>query len=139
VTPDEFRRLALALPDAVEGEHMNHPDFRANGRIFATLLPGGERGMVRVSPLRQRELLRDHARAFAAGSGAWGRQGCTLVRLADVNAAVLRGALTDAWQAAMAQPPAKSRPKTKAPKQKMPMKTNGRPAAKRARGRGAKP
>jgi hypothetical protein len=128
MTPDEFRRLALALPGAVEGEHMHHPDFRANGRIFATLLPDGERGMVKVSPLRQRELLCDHERAFAAGSGAWGRQGCTLVRLADVSAAVLRDALTDAWQVVMAQPPAKSRPKRKA---------KARPAAKRARGRSA--
>ena len=131
MTPDEFRRLALALPDAVEGEHMHHPDFRANGRIFATLLPDGERGMVKVSPLRQRELLRDHASAFAAGSGAWGRQGCTLVQLAEVSAAVLRDALTDAWQAAMAQSPAKSPPAKARPKQKPTV-------AKRARGRGAK-
>ena len=132
MTPDEFRRLALALPDAVEGEHMHHPDFRANGRIFATLLPDGERGMVKVSPLRQRELLRDHQRAFAAGSGAWGRQGCTLVRLAEVNAAVLRDALTDAWQVVMAQSPAKSPPAKSRPKPKP------KPTAKRARGRGAK-
>ena len=137
MTPDGFRRLALALPDAVEGEHMNHPDFRANGRIFATLLPDGERGMVKVSPLRQRELLRDPSGAFATTAGAWGRQGCTLVRLADVSAAVLRDALSSAWQVAMAQPPAKSRPKPKDPKAKAKQPPKARPAAKRARGRGA--
>ena len=57
MTPDGFRHLALALPGAVEGEHHDHPDFRVNGRIFATLLPDGERGMVRVAPERQRRLL----------------------------------------------------------------------------------
>jgi len=35
--PDDFRRLALSLPDVVESAHMNHPDFRVGGRIFATL------------------------------------------------------------------------------------------------------
>ena len=36
-SPDTFRRLALALPGAVESSHMGAPDFRINGRIFATL------------------------------------------------------------------------------------------------------
>lgn len=39
LTPDAFRRLALDLPGAIESAHMGHPDFRANGRIFATLHP----------------------------------------------------------------------------------------------------
>ena len=34
---DAFRRVALSLPDAVESSHMGAPDFRLNGRIFATL------------------------------------------------------------------------------------------------------
>jgi hypothetical protein len=37
MTPNEFRRIALGMEGAVEGEHMAHPDFRANGRIFATI------------------------------------------------------------------------------------------------------
>ena len=36
-TETEFRRIALGMKDAVEGAHMGHPDFRVNGRIFATL------------------------------------------------------------------------------------------------------
>ena len=27
MTPDDFRRLALALPDATEGSHFGNPDF----------------------------------------------------------------------------------------------------------------
>ena len=40
LTADQFRDLALQMEGAVEGAHMAHPDFRANGRIFATLHPG---------------------------------------------------------------------------------------------------
>jgi hypothetical protein len=36
MTPDAFRKLALSYPNAVESSHMNHPDFRINGTIFAT-------------------------------------------------------------------------------------------------------
>jgi hypothetical protein len=39
MTVDEFRSLALGFPGTVESAHMNHPDFRAGGRIFATLGP----------------------------------------------------------------------------------------------------
>ena len=31
MTADEFRTLALSLPEAVEDEHMAHPDFRVRG------------------------------------------------------------------------------------------------------------
>jgi hypothetical protein len=31
------RRLALALPEAVEQDHFGRPSFRVKGRIFATL------------------------------------------------------------------------------------------------------
>ena len=37
MTPDDFRRLALALPATVEASHGRHPDFRVGNRIFATL------------------------------------------------------------------------------------------------------
>jgi hypothetical protein len=37
MTPEEFRRIALKMEGSIEGAHMGHPDFRANGRIFATV------------------------------------------------------------------------------------------------------
>ena len=51
MTPDEFRRLALSMPDAVEHAHMNHPDFRVGKKIFATLgYPDGRSAMVKLKP-----------------------------------------------------------------------------------------
>lgn len=104
MTPDGFRRVALSLPGAVEGAHMGHPDFRANGRIFASLHAGDRTGMVKVSPDEQRELLALKPAMFEPSPGAWGRQGCTTVILATADAATLRQAMTLAWEAALARP-----------------------------------
>ena len=54
MTVDQFRRIALKLDGAIEASHMGHPDFRANGRIFATIYPDGERGMVKLTPAQQK-------------------------------------------------------------------------------------
>jgi hypothetical protein len=37
MNPNDFRRIALSLPNAEESSHMGSPDFRVGGRIFATL------------------------------------------------------------------------------------------------------
>ena len=53
---DDFRRIAVGMRGAVEGAHMDHPDFRANGRIFATLHGDKKWGMVKLTPDDQQEL-----------------------------------------------------------------------------------
>ena len=66
--PDDFRQLALRLPDAIESAHLNHPDFRVGGRIFATLgYPDDEWGVVKLTPEEQRRFVRADP-AAAAGS-----------------------------------------------------------------------
>jgi hypothetical protein len=98
MTPDDFRRIALKMNDATEGAHMGHPDFRANGKIFATLYPDGASGMVKLTPDQQQDFLRADALAFTPASGSWGRQGCTTVRLDSVGEDMLGEAMTLAWQ-----------------------------------------
>ncbi|HEX4228506.1 MAG TPA: MmcQ/YjbR family DNA-binding protein [Bryobacteraceae bacterium] len=57
MTANDFRRLALQLPGATENAHMGHPDFRVNGKIFATLnYPNEDWGMVKLPPERQDSL-----------------------------------------------------------------------------------
>ena len=96
--PEEFRRIALGMKNAIEGAHMAHPDFRVNGRIFATIYPDGQSGMVKLTSEQQQEFLRAHPAAFEPASGAWGRQGCTTVRLDSVAEDTLGEAMTLAWQ-----------------------------------------
>ena len=98
MTPDEFRRLALKMHGAIEGAHMGHPDFRANGKIFATLYPDGKSGMVKLTPDQQQDFMNVDPAAFTPASGAWGRQGCTTVQLNLVAEDRLGEAMTLAWQ-----------------------------------------
>ncbi len=112
MTAAGFRRLALGFTDAIESAHMGHPDFRVNGRIFATLHADNAHGMVKLTPEQQQRFIGDEPRAFAPESGAWGRAGCTRVTLKSVGEDTLGEALTLAWQAAVAQPPAKARKRT---------------------------
>jgi hypothetical protein len=109
MTPDEFRELALDLEGVVERSHMGHPDFRANGKIFASLHSGDRFGMVKLAPEEQREFKRSHPEMFEPSSGAWGRQGYTNVRLGSADKATVRSALILAWENALAGPPPKKR------------------------------
>lgn len=98
VTSAEFRRLALNHPDAVEGSHMDHPDFRVRGRVFATLgYPDNKHGMVKLPPGKQAGFIRVSPKAFSPAKGAWGKRGSTTVRLNVVKKAELREALLAAW------------------------------------------
>ena len=95
---NDFRRIALGLDGAIESAHMGHPDFRANGRIFATLHHDDRHGMVKLTPEQQQQLVREHPETFSPEVGAWGRSGCTCVRLESVDEDVLGEAMTLAWQ-----------------------------------------
>jgi hypothetical protein len=73
MTPDDFRRLALALPDAIEVGHMDHPDFRVGGKVFATLgYPTDEWAMVKLGPDEQLALCAAKPKIFVPVKGAWG-------------------------------------------------------------------
>ena len=99
MTPAEFRRLALGFPEAEESAHMNHPDFRVAGKIFATLgYPDKGHGMVILPAEEQARFLRGHPKAFAPEKGAWGQRGSTTVLLDCVDRATLKRALEIAWR-----------------------------------------
>ena len=99
MTPAQFRQLALRFPEAVESAHMNHPDFRVGGKIFATLgYPDEEHGMVVLPADEQKRLIKSHPKIFAPAKGAWGKQGSTIVRLASVDKATLLSALETSWR-----------------------------------------
>ena len=98
MSPDRFRGLALSLPETTEHAHMDHPDFRVRGRIFATLHPKEPWGMVRLTPVQQRHYARSAPKSFVPVNGAWGARGATYVVLRHASAASVRRALLDAWR-----------------------------------------
>ena len=64
---EDFRRLALLLPEAIEHSHMGHPDFRVRGKIFATLgHPDDGRAMVKLTHEQQDALTAARPDVFGA-------------------------------------------------------------------------
>jgi hypothetical protein len=98
MTADEFRALALSLPEASEGAHMGHPDFRVRGKIFATLGPGEEWGMVKLTPDLQASFVGTEPQVFQPIAGGWGRRGATRVLLEAAEELTVRQALVAAWR-----------------------------------------
>jgi hypothetical protein len=99
MTADEFRRLALDLPEAVESAHQGHPDFRVAGKVFATLgYPDEEWGMVKLRPEQQERINAAQPAAFVPVKGAWGRKGATSVRLKTAHKTTVRHVLLEAWR-----------------------------------------
>jgi hypothetical protein len=99
MTAAEFRRIALSLPEAIEGSHLGHADFRVGGRIFATLgYPNDRFGVVLLTPQDQDLIMRDHPKAFAPVSGKWGASGGTTVLLRGATKRAVTIALDAAWR-----------------------------------------
>jgi len=110
MTAAEFRRMAVSLPGAEERAHMNHPDFRVDGKIFATLgYPDAGHGMVKVFPDQQEALVAAHPKMFAPVKGAWGKGGCTSVVLKSASKDRVREAMQAAWERARKEPGARAK------------------------------
>lgn len=96
VTGADARRLALALPGAVEQDHHGFPSFRVDGRIFATL----------PSPGRLRVMLDEHGIRSAAATWPnacrecyWGKRlACVEISLNDADEILVNDLLADAWE-----------------------------------------
>jgi hypothetical protein len=126
MTEDEFRAMALSLPGVIEASHMDHPDFRAGGKIFATLrYPGRGWGMVALTPDEQLLVVQAEPDVFAPANGAWGRRGATLVNLKAARKRSVRTALAAAWR-------------RRAPKQRTGKISGGPAKADRVAGTGAR-
>ena len=99
MTPDNFRKIALSFPEAVESAHMHHPDFRVRNKIFATLdYPDEHWAVVKLTLEEQEQFVRAKPRTFHPVKGAWGRRGNTNVCLPEADVAIVRKAVAAAWR-----------------------------------------
>ncbi len=95
----EFRRIALSFEGTEEGSHMGAADFRAGGRIFATLASQDKGyGNLMLTLEQQRAFVEELPEIFLPIAGGWGRMGMTHIRLAAASEDVLREALQVAWK-----------------------------------------
>jgi hypothetical protein len=100
MTASDFRKLALSLPEATEQSHMDHPDFRVGGKIFATLnYPQAGWAMVKLPAGDQQLFTIADPGMFVPITGAWGAKGATNVHLKAATKARVLEALRVAWRA----------------------------------------
>ena len=100
-TPDDVRKIALALEGVTEIDHFARPAFRTKKRIFAVIRPDG---LYLHLPLERKEFL------FEADARTFVRFMCgktpeLLVQLKAVGRKELGALLREAWESA--QPPPK--------------------------------
>ena len=94
---EPVRRLALALPEAAEGDHHGAPAFTVAGKIFCTLNAEASRFTVKLVPEDQDNLVAGHVGAVEPVPGYWGRKGWTHVRYDQIDEATMAMLLKLAW------------------------------------------
>jgi hypothetical protein len=98
MTANDFRLVAMSFPEAVESSHMDHPDFRVGGKVFATLgYFDKDWGMVKLMPDQQEEFVKAEPKVFVPAKGYWGRRGATCVHLGTAKKTSVREAMRKAW------------------------------------------
>jgi len=95
---DDFRRIALGMPEAQEREHMGHPDFRVEGKIFASLSEDEGSGVLKLTLDQQEKLIGDGTGPFEAMAGAWGMRGWTRVVLGKARKDRVERLMRMAWE-----------------------------------------
>ena len=83
MTPDDFRRIALSMPEAVEVYRRGRSEFRVERRMFAALEgPADSVALLNLSAEQQLTFLQVAPEAFVAALGGWGPLGNTTMVLA---------------------------------------------------------
>jgi hypothetical protein len=96
ISREEARRLALALPEAVEQDHHGRPSYRVGGKIFATQWDA-EHLNVMVDEGGIRTAV--HARPETCEEVWWGKRlAAVRVDLRRADAELLESLLADAWE-----------------------------------------
>jgi hypothetical protein len=89
--------MALAMPEVEEKSHFDHPDFRVNNKIFATLHPGETAGVVKVGRERMEMLVDAKPEAFSSPKG-FERGGWLKLELANVESSELAMLIRESWK-----------------------------------------
>jgi hypothetical protein len=95
VSEAAFRAAALAMPEAIEVPHFESPSFRVNGKIFAQINPGKQRGILKLPKPRQTLLFEVRPEAFSPC--VWGKLVWADVDLDRIEPGELPSLMADAW------------------------------------------
>ena len=95
ITPDDIRRLALALPEVEEAPHFESASFRVRGKILVTL--GAETATLKL-PLEIQESLRQSDPHAIDLPVHWSRFGWTTITLAGFDLDRMSDLIATSWR-----------------------------------------
>jgi hypothetical protein len=98
VSVETVRKLAMSFPETEEKPHFEKASFRVSKKIFATLSADKKTCVVKLLPVDQSVFCDFDKRIFYAATGAWGKQGWTIIDLKKVRKAMLLDAVTLSWK-----------------------------------------
>lgn len=95
-TDQDFRKLALGLPETEEKAHFGKADFRLRNKIFAGFNAHGL-AYVKLKAEQQEMVCNSEAPVVRPIAGGWGKQGWTEIDHAQADHALLKSLLIMAW------------------------------------------
>ena len=96
ITIDQAREIALSMPEAEEGQHMDHPDFRVRKKIFMTLWPSEERAVIFVDPTVVESIQADHPKRFSLNG--WSKKyGALNIHLKEIDEGSFADLVVASW------------------------------------------
>lgn len=96
MTVAQFRALLLGMPEATEGQHHGHPDFRVRKKIFATLWPDQGRGVLMLPVMEHHAALERDPEAYRS-LGKVSQRGVTGVMLEQADPEDVLELVVEAW------------------------------------------
>ncbi len=101
MTVDEFRALALSLPQSIEKPHFERASFRVDaprGKTIATLLEADATANVFLTVEEQEMLISAEPQIFSKVPNKWGDKGATTMALAKLDETTALSALKMSWR-----------------------------------------
>lgn len=95
---EQFRKLALAFPEATEEPHFEKTSFRVRKKIFATMAPEKAEVVLKLPPLEQTVFSDASGGAIYPVANRWGQQGWTVALLGKAKTDLLRDALACSYR-----------------------------------------
>ncbi len=100
ISPDLFRKLALSFNNVEEKPHFNKTSFRINGKIFATLDSQKKTVSLKLSLVDQSIYCVIKPSMASPATGAWGKQGWTVLYIEKISKTILTEASKKAFNMA---------------------------------------
>ena len=95
-TENDFRNLALALPETEEKSHFGKADFRVRNKIYGGFTALGH-AYVKLDAEQQELACASEAKCVRPIPGGWGKKGWTEIDHAIADQTLLKSLLQMAW------------------------------------------